>query len=189
MNAQQFLSIYLQDSFTESLAGLVNDLKNKESIQIKNLSGSLDAILCACVHERSNRSILIIAEGKEEAAYLQNDLQNLVNDKEVFLYPASFKRPYQVEETENANILHRAEILNRLNHKMSGNEVIITYPQALCEKVINKKSLTKNTISIHKGEEVDMEFIAELLISYDFEKEDFDFFEIATFIQENKHFY
>ncbi|MFC2126608.1 transcription-repair coupling factor, partial [Bacteroidota bacterium] len=81
--------------------------------------------------------------------------------------------PYHFEETENANILMRAEILNRINHKMTSGELIVTYPEALSEKVINKKSLLSNTFSVHTGEDIDISFITDLLFSYDFEKSDF----------------
>ena len=67
----------------------------------------------------------------------------------------------------------RAEILNRINHKASTGELIVTYPEALTEKVINKKSLASNTFSTRVGEEIDVEFLAELLGTYDFEKTDF----------------
>ena len=93
--------------------------------------------------------------------------------KEVLFFPTSYKRPYEFEETENANVLMRAEILNRVNHKASSGEIIVTYPEALTEKVINKKSLLKNTFSAKVGEQIDVEFLSDLLSTYDFEKTDF----------------
>ncbi len=116
---------------------------------------------------------LIIAHDKEEAAYLNSDFQELIGKKEVLIFPSSYKRPYQYDEVENANILMRAEILNRILLKGAKNEIIITYAEALYEKVINKRSLKENTFTASVGEKVDMEFIAELLLTYDFEKSDF----------------
>ncbi|WP_237390272.1 transcription-repair coupling factor [Fulvivirga sediminis] len=142
-------------------------------VQLKGLRGSLDAILVAVLYQINHQNHLIVLHDKEEAAYFHSDLQNLLSGKEVLFFPTSYKRPYQFEETENANVLMRAEILNRVNHKASSGEIIVTYPEALTEKVINKKSLLKNTFSAKVGEEVDIEFLAELLLSYDFEKTDF----------------
>src|SRR5690606_9923146 len=93
--------------------------------------------------------------------------------KEILLFPTSYKRPYLFDEIENANILMRAEILNKINHKSSTGELIVTYPEALTEKVINKRSLKENTFSVSIGEKIDTAFITELLITYDFEKTDF----------------
>ncbi|TXH23940.1 MAG: hypothetical protein E6Q96_10930, partial [Cyclobacteriaceae bacterium] len=69
----------------------------------------------------------------------QNDLQSLLG-REILLFPMSYKRPYEFLEIENANILMRAEVLNRLAEKTKP-EIIVTYPEALSEKVINKRSL------------------------------------------------
>ncbi len=84
----------------------------------------------------------------------------------------SYKRPYEYDETENANILMRAEVLNQLStHPES--QIIITYPEALSEKVITKKSLSSNTFVVKTREILDREFLEEFLHTYDFEKTDF----------------
>lgn len=135
--------------------------------------GSLDAVVAAATYQINKQTNIFILHDKEEAAYFHNDLQNLMGDKEVLLFPTSYKRPYQFDETENANILMRAEILNRINHKASVGELIVTYPEALTEKVINKKSLSTNTFSAKVGESLDVAFLSELLQTYDFEQTDF----------------
>ena len=172
MNVKDLLKLYRDDGVVQTIA---NCIKPNESnaIQVKGLSGSLDALLISAVHGLNHQNDLVILHDKEEAAYFHNDIQNLLGTKEVLFFPTSYKRPYQFEETENANILMRAEILNRINHKTSSGEIIVTYPDALTEKVINRRSLTENTFSAKVGEKVDVEFLAELLSTYDFEKEDF----------------
>ncbi len=135
--------------------------------------GSLDAVVAASTYQLNKQTNIFVLHDKEEAAYFHNDLQNLMGDKEVLLFPTSYKRPYQFDETENANILMRAEILNRINHKSSVGELIVTYPEALTEKVINKKSLSTNTFSAKVGESLDVGFLSELLQTYDFEQTDF----------------
>ncbi|MCV9388315.1 transcription-repair coupling factor [Reichenbachiella ulvae] len=172
MKSKELLSIYKADS---QVAGLADRIKANENIQvkIKGLVGSMDAIVAAAVFQKNHQNHIFVLHEKEEAAYFHNDLQNLLGDKEVLLFPSSYKRPYQFEETENANILMRAEILNRINNKSSAGELIVTYPEALTEKVINKKSLVENTWTAKVGEAVDTDFLSELLITYGFEKDDF----------------
>ena len=114
----------------------------------------------------------MILHDREEASFFLNDIQNLLGEKEIFLFPMSYKRPYEYDEVENANVLMRAEVLNQLSNHPDGN-IIITYPEALSEKVINKKSLASNTFVIQKGEVLDREFLEEYLHTYDFEKTDF----------------
>lgn len=142
-------------------------------LRLKGLVGSLDAVVAAATFQINKQTNIFVLHDKEEAAYFHNDLQNLMGEKEVLLFPTSYKRPYQFDETENANILMRAEILNRINHKAPIGELIVTYPEALTEKVINKKSLSTNTFSAKVGESLDVAFLTELLQTYDFEQTDF----------------
>lgn len=172
MNSKDLLSVYKSESQVTSLAEAVKPNEDK-CVQIKGLIGSLDAITAASVYQSNHQNHIFILHEKEEAAYFHNDLQNLLGDKEVLLFPSSYKRPYQFEETENANILMRAEILNRINNKASSGELIVTYPDALTEKVINKKSLVKNTFTAKIGEQVDTAFLTDLLIEYGFVQDDF----------------
>lgn len=171
VKAHEFLTIYRADSLVQTLAEGIRTSAHA-NIRIKGLHGSLDAVVFAAVYKSVRASHLIIAEDKEEASYLLNDLQHLLGEKEVLFFPMSYKRPYEYDEIENANILMRAEVLNLLSNHPEGN-VIVTYPEALAEKVINKKSLATNTFLITKGEVLDRAFLEEFLHGYDFEKTDF----------------
>lgn len=171
LRAHDFLKVYQNDSLVRNLAEGIRTFK-PGAIQVKGLHGSLDAVLFAATFKASKSSHLIILQDKEEAAYFLNDLQNLLGEREVLLFPMSYKRPYEYDETENANILIRAEVLSQVsNHPES--QIIISYPEALSEKVINKKSLSSNTFVVKVGEKLDRTFLEEFLHSYDFEKTDF----------------
>lgn len=174
MKTGDLLKVYKTDSILQTIAELIK-ANEDYSVQLKGLSGSLDAVILASAYQLNYQNHLVVLHDKEEAAYFFNDLQNLLSGKEILFFPTSYKRPYEFEETENANVLMRAEILNRINHKASSGEIIVTYPEALTEKVINKKSLTQHTFSAREGEKIDMAFLSELLLTYDFEKTDFVF--------------
>jgi transcription-repair coupling factor (superfamily II helicase) len=170
LKANDFLSIYRADGLIKTVAAGIKAPAPK-NIRIKGLSGSLDAILIAAAFKLHPQDYLIVLQDREEASYFQNDLQNLL-ECEVLVFPMSYKRPYEFDETENANILMRAEVLNRLANKTSA-EVIVTYPEALCEKVINKRTLASNTFTVAVKEKLDITFLEEFLHNYDFEKTDF----------------
>ncbi|WP_339784294.1 transcription-repair coupling factor [uncultured Imperialibacter sp.] len=172
MKVSDFLSIYKQDSFVKTLAESFK-AKGGGAFQVKGLVGSLDAVVPAAVFSMDRQCHVFVMHEKEEAAYFFNDMQNLFGEREVLFFPTSYKRPYQFDETENANILLRADVLNKLNHRSGKGEIIVTYPEALTEKVINKRALTENTFNAKVGDKVDVEFIAELLMTYDFERTDF----------------
>ncbi len=109
---------------------------------------------------------------KEEAAYFLNDLEQLINDKDVLFYPGSYRRPYQIEETDNANVLLRAEVLNRINSRKKP-ALIVTYPDALFEKVVTRRELEKNTLKISVGDLLSLDFVNEIMFSYQFNRVDF----------------
>lgn len=145
---------------------------HQKHLRLKGLHGSLDAVTLAATLKSVRSSHVFILTDKEEASYFLNDLQNLLGQKEPLLFPMSYKRPYEYDEIENANILMRAEVLNHLSTHPEG-QLVITYPEALSEKVINKKSLASNTFVVKKGESLDVPFLEEFLYTYDFEKTDF----------------
>lgn len=176
LKVKEFLKLYKEDSLILTIAQRINAAKSdvgQQRIQLKGLVGSLDAVIVASMYTIQPKSNLFILHDREEAAYFMNDLQNLLTGQEILFFPTSYKKPYQFEETENANILMRAEVLNALTQKKDENLLIVTYPEALTEKVINKRSLRENTFSAKVGEKVDAAFLTELLFTYDFEKTDF----------------
>ena len=167
-----FLSIYQSDPIFQTLAHQLS-AGAPFQLQVKGLSGSLDMVLLAAYFAQQGGFHLVIAQDKEEAAYLNSDLQNLLGTLDQRIFPSSYKRPYQYEEVDNANVLQRAELLNQLLESKGGSRIVITYPEALYEKVINKRSLVENTFTARVGEAVDMEFVTEILSTYDFERTDF----------------
>jgi transcription-repair coupling factor (superfamily II helicase) len=172
LKIKDFIKLYKEDPLLQTIAAAIKPNEDRW-VQLKGLIGSLDAVTIATAQNINKQNHLVVLHDKEEAAYFQHDLQNLLGVKQPLLFPTSYKRAYQFEETENANVLMRAEILNRINNKSSTGEIIVTYPEALTEKVINKKSLVSNTFTAKEGENLDVEFIAELLQTYDFEPTDF----------------
>ncbi|HEX6227570.1 MAG TPA: transcription-repair coupling factor [Chryseolinea sp.] len=170
MRVIDFLDIYRADGFIQTVAAAIKT-SEKNNIQLKGLSGSLDAVILASIFKIHPQNYIVVLHDKEEAAYFQNDLQNLLS-REILLFPMSYKRPYEYDEIENANVLMRTEVLNLLSNK-SSPQIIVTYPEALAEKVINRRSLAQNTFSVKLKEKLDINFLEEFLHTYDFEKTDF----------------
>ncbi|MCF0051369.1 transcription-repair coupling factor [Dyadobacter sp. LJ53] len=176
MEVKDLLTLYKGDSYLDVLSTQIAS-KDPEAahVQIKGLVGSLDAVVAASIQEKKKGPAVYVLSDREEAAYFQNDLQNLIGKTEVLFYPTSYKRPYHYEEVDNANVLMRGEILNKLSASKSVATQIVTYPEALFEKVINKRSLKANTFSVKVGEKLDPSFLTEFLTSYGFEITDFVF--------------
>lgn len=146
--------------------------KNHPKLQLKGLVGSALSFVVTNAFKEADQPFLLVFNDKEEAAYYLNDLEQLIGEKNVLFYPGSYRRPYQIEETDNANVLLRAEVLNRLNSRKKP-VLIVTYPDALFEKVVTRKELKKNTFQIKVGDDLSIDFINEVLFEYDFKRVDF----------------
>ena len=170
LNKQAIVSLFEKSLKIEEISKKISS--EKSHIQISNLIGSSLAFSIAEIFKSSNKPLLLIFNDKEEAAFYLNDLENLIDKKNVLFYPGSYRRPYQIEETDNANILLRSEVLNRINSQKKP-AVIVTYPTALFEKVVTKKELAKNTLKVKVDDQLSLDFVNEVLFEYDFNRVDF----------------
>ena len=144
----------------------------EQKIHLKGLIGSSLSFVMQAIFSKTENPMLLILDDKEASAYYLNDLEQLINDQDVLFYPGSYRNPYQIEDTDNANILLRAEVLNRINSRKKP-ALIVTYPEALFEKVVTKKELDKNTLKVSVGDQISIDFINEVLFEYEFKRVDF----------------
>ncbi|TBX70771.1 transcription-repair coupling factor [Flavobacterium silvisoli] len=170
MSQNALYNSYLHSTKVKQIADSLETPLNK--IQLKGLSGSSLSFVFQAVFKKSEKPFLLILNEKEEAAYYLNDLEQMIGANDVLFYPSSYRRPYQIEETDNANVLLRSEVLNRINSRKKP-AVIVTYPEALFEKVVTRKELDKNTLKVAVGDNVSIDFINEVLFEYEFKRVDF----------------
>lgn len=147
-------------------------VQSEKNIALTGVTGSALSFVIADAFKKAEAPFLLIFNDKEEAAYYLNDLEQFIGEKEVLFYPGSYRRPYQIEETDNANVLLRAEVLNRINSKKKP-AVVVTYPEAIFEKVVTRKELEKNTLKIKVDDTLSLDFLNEVLFEYKFKRVDF----------------
>lgn len=145
---------------------------SRKKINATGLVGSSLSFVVDALFKKSDLPFLLLFNDKEEAAYYLNDLEALINDQDVLFYPGSFRRPYQIEETDNANVLLRAEVLNRINSRKKP-AIIVSYTDAIFEKVVTRKELDKNTLKVSVNDKLSIDFINETLFEYNFKRVDF----------------
>ena len=172
MELDTFRNHFLDEENVNEISSL---LVSGQSLSLKNISGSLYALNAYAVIEKTEGFHLFILPDKESALYHYNDLENIIQNQRgttLLFYPASFRRPYQIMEADATSVLQRTEVINSLD-KQRKKVIIITYPEAIIEKVIDRSSLNKQCISLHKEEQIDLEFLNEMLIELQFEKVDY----------------
>ncbi len=139
------------------------------------LSGSLPAVMIAALAGRlSTSNQVVIAPSKEDAYYMAGDLEALAAESfQVFLFPTSYRKAYNydAEQTDNSNVLMRGETVKAL---AAGERcVVVTYPEALSEKVVAPAVLGDNTLRLARGQQMDMDELIDRLQELGFEREDF----------------
>ncbi|MCB9186952.1 MAG: transcription-repair coupling factor [Flavobacteriales bacterium] len=157
-------------------SGHLHELKKRlktdsAKVRLRGVSGSAYAFLAQDIIRNTKDHHLFVLTDREAAAYFLSDLELLMGKKKVLFYPMSYRRAYELEETDNSNVIQRGEVLNALQASTS-QQIIVTYAKALAEKVISKKTLRKSTFTVNVGEELDLDFINEMLHEYHFERVD-----------------
>ena len=174
---ETIFNYYKQLSKTTELFDSIS--KTKSRIRIKGLSGSLSSVITSLYSaDNMDKVNLVILSSKEDAFYFMNDVEMLLgetekelSDKKVLLFPASYKKPYHTENVDNANVLLRSEVVKRLSNRSCS--VVVTYPEALLEKVVSCKTLANNTLQLKVGTSLSVDFLVESLMEYGFERVDF----------------
>ena len=139
---------------------------------LSGAAGSLPAVVAASALLELKRPIVVVRSDKEEAAYFFNDLEKLLPLGSVLFFPDSYRRPYaDRDQTDNANIGLRAEVLDRLRGTQP--VAVVTYPEALAEKVITRSQLDARSMEVAVGARLDVNFLNEYLFELHFERVDF----------------
>ena len=171
-NLEALVSRYKEDTRTKK----INEFLQKDTpsrIRLEGLVGAQESFVLSATYLLSPRVYIYIAIDKEEAAYLQNTLEAIHDASDVLFFPDSFKRPMQFEEINNSNVLQRTEVVNKLRMKSSKPRIVVSYPEALFEKVVDPAILEANKIVITKDERLDIDTMIEILVDYGFVRTDF----------------
>ncbi|MGY3054519.1 transcription-repair coupling factor (superfamily II helicase) [Pedobacter sp. UYEF25] len=171
MNIRDLVNRYKTDERVTQLAQTLNESKNPK-VQLRGLVGSSDAMISIASYFMLHKPLFFVLPDREEAAYFQSDLESIL-DKQVLFFPSSYRKSFDFTQIDNANVLARAEVLNELNHDSEFGKIVVSYPEAISEKVIDRSALDRNTLEIAVGAKLGIEFINEFLVDYDFERCDF----------------
>jgi transcription-repair coupling factor (superfamily II helicase) len=170
VSSSNFSQTYLQTLQGQNLRNAIAQTGTK--IHLKGLVGSSFSFVISGLFKEGQKPFLLVFNDKEEAAHYLNDLEQLLSDKNVLFYPGSYRRPYDIEETNNANVLLRSEVLNRINSQKKP-AIIVTYPDALFEQVVTRKELERHTLKIGVNDKLSIDFVNEVLFEYQFKRVDF----------------
>ncbi len=178
MDARELLALYEHDSRIDMLQNRM-ELLETPRFHLQGLSGSSCAVFLAALYQKTDFIHFVVLDDKEQAAYFFNDLENILGEKnldynkrKVLFFPTSYKKAYEIDKTDNANVLLRTEVFNRIL-KRPLRAVVVSYPEALSEKIVDKKYLQYHTLKLKKDDVYSLDELADKLIAYEFERVDF----------------
>jgi transcription-repair coupling factor (superfamily II helicase) len=150
-------------------------MSQPQRIFLNNVQGSSPAFIVSSVFQHESAAglnHLVVLNDAEEAAYFHNTIESLTSALDLFYFPSSFKNRKNYKLLNRSHVMLRAETLMRLT--VGGNKkIIVTYPEALFEKVVLQKKLAQNIISIKTNDTINLDSIMELLVLYGFVRTDF----------------
>ncbi|MDR1876520.1 MAG: transcription-repair coupling factor [Flavobacteriaceae bacterium] len=141
-------------------------------LAVKGAAGSYISLFSSFLYHEFKKTVFLFFADKEEAACVLNETEDIFGKENVLFYPSSHLFPYQIEEVQNANIVLRTEVISNLS-KTSDPKFIISYADALSEKVIAKSDLKDISVKIKTRDKLDSGFLNEILFSFEFHRTDF----------------
>jgi len=178
VKASEIASLFVNDFRNKNLARSLKE-GHVRRVHLRGLTGSSKAFAAAVQYRLVPALHVVVLPDKERAAYFLNDLEQIFGErdtkpanKRILFFPSSYKRGYSSGILDNQGLLLRTEVMNRL-HQGEKEFMVVTYPEAISEKVVDKQFFEKNTLRLCAGEAVSLDFILDLLIEYGFERTDF----------------
>ena len=170
LNLGDLLTTYAAHPQIDALSALLDDGRCRH-IRLKGLNGSSAAMTIASLFMKRRGVYVCLLNDPEEAGYFYNDLTQLASGHTLF-FPSAYRRHIKYGHVDPAAEILRTEALNALQEAQP-EWMIVTYPDALAEKVLSQEELKANTLKISAGEKIDMLFVSEVFDSLGFEQTDY----------------
>lgn len=170
MNLTQFIEIFQEHP---QLKETITKLSTHKHVGWKKLQGSSFSLMSLLCAQKFEKKTIIVVEEREDAVQIQNELESIAGRDRVYYLPSGFKRSVAFGQPDAENTFMRTDALNHFFDPTQPNSIIVTYPDALAEKVFNPGDIEKNTYSLSIGEKISREKIQDVFIEFGFEAVDF----------------
>ncbi len=169
MELSELQNIYSNHSGVKAIISL---FRKQKDIYLKGVNGSSGSLISASIYDQTRKNILCILNDLEDAGYFYHDCCQALGEQQVLFFPSGFKRSIRYGQRDAANEILRMEVLSHISNN-SDPCLIVTYPEALAEKVVSAHALGSKTLKLSVGERVDSLLVAEVLESYRFDRTDY----------------
>ena len=145
------------------------------TVLLRDMVGGALSVYAAALIARTGGTHVFVAEDRDAAAYLLNDFYALLDEKQVYFFPGSYKRSIVYGTEDAQGVVQRTAALSALRREMAAGEyrIICTYPEALAERVTDPDSMRRETVRVKVGDRLAIGELEELLADSGFTKVDF----------------
>ncbi len=160
---------------TTPFALLQKELKQKgNTVYLNELVGAALSFYMAAAVSKTAGLHVVVAEDRDAAAYVMNDLYALLDEKRVLFFPSAYKRSIVYGQQEAQSVVMRTNALNAIGNIKEGDYLVIcTYPEALAERVAGAVELSEHSVKISRGDTIKITELVDILESLGFERVDF----------------
>ncbi|MFI3281920.1 MAG: transcription-repair coupling factor [Rikenellaceae bacterium] len=172
IRVEKLLSLY---SESEALVLLQREFKGNSSttIHLKELVGGALSSYGAALISRVGGVHIFVAEDKDSAAYMLNDMYDLLGEESIYFLPSSYKRSMIYGREDANNVVQRTSTMNAIRRGDAPHVVVCTYPEALAERVVDSDAMRREVITIKVGDKLPVDFLIETIEAAGFERVDF----------------
>ena len=161
---------YFSHPASKGLIALMDDASVK-TIFLEGTHASCASLFASAIIKNHPGVNLFILNDQEEAGYFYHDMVQANGDEDILFLPSSYRRAIKYGQKDSANEILRTEVLSRLERKVP--VTVVSYPEALAEKVVSPKTLSDKTLCLKVGQQIETDKIAEELVGYGFEHVDY----------------
>ena len=170
MGITELQQIYAKHPNLSGLAALVAK-KEIHTIFLEGFHASCPSLFASAFIRQNPAVSVFILDDQEEAGYFYHDLVQVNGDAQVLFFPSSYRRAIKYGQKDAANEILRTEVLSRLEKKEP--VTVVTYADALAEKVVSLKELGERTLNLKVGQQIGTEAITGQLVDFGFEHVDY----------------
>ena len=160
---------------SKALGRLCREYKNRSAtVHLEELVGGALSFYAAAAVAESGGVHVFVAEDRDAAAYLLNDFYNLLDERQVYFFPSSWKRSAAYGAEDAQGVVQRTATMHAVrNFSGKGYLVVCTCPEALAERVADAEALQRETITVRVGDRISIEVLEQALVEASFTRVDF----------------
>ncbi len=172
MNLTELCNLLLTQQRRKAVDALLRHSGGTSAVSLTGLAGSSAPMMMAALPPMSEKPAIVVGDSLDDAGYLYHDLSRILGEEAVLMFPSGYKRAIKYGQPDPPSQIMRNEVLNHWGTDPA-LKFVVTYPEALAEKVASKKIIDDNTIHLSTGSEVSLTDTQKWLRANGFQQVDY----------------